>query len=313
MSILNKNSKASGDRKSPGSQQINQAITPRTETTATRMSDIQQSNSSGTAASGRAPGLAEAVGEFPYRIALAGGWIDQPFCSRINPTPPGSMVVVGVVPEFRWMERSGLATGTRKVALKLWGGGVPDRDPAELVRTLYAAENEGQENPSGSQDMIGLIYPGVNRLDYDATHTGGIFPVHIESNTDPEVAAWLEKTIHVIPVEPRPPGYSPMSGMNLDPEWVGRLGQSGKDCYDAIINKDACALGASMNLCMECWETCIPRTVRHELLNVDLVSLLKYYQVRYPGAMYSGCGGGYLYVVSSSPVPGGFNVTVRLS
>ena len=54
-----------------------------------------------------------AVGEIPYRLALAGGWIDQPFCSRLNPTPPGSMVVVGVKPTFHWMERSGLATGTR--------------------------------------------------------------------------------------------------------------------------------------------------------------------------------------------------------
>ena len=276
------------------------------------MSEEQQSNSSGAAALGRKPELADVAGDFPYRIALAGGWIDQPFCSEINPTPPGSMVVVGVVPEFRWMERSGIATGTRKVAVKLWGGGVPDRDPAELVEELYAAENEGQKNPSGSQDMIGLIYPGVNRLDYDAMHKGGIFPVHIESNTDPDVAAWIEKTIHVVPVEPRPPGYSPIPGMNLAPDWIGKLGQSGKDCYDAIINKDAKALGASMKLCMECWEACIPGTVRHEVLNVDLVTLLQYYQARYPGAMYSGCGGGYLYVVSEDPVPGAFKVKVRL-
>ncbi len=27
--------------------------------------------------------------------------------------------------------------------------------------------------------------------------------------------------------------------------------------------------------------------------------------------MYSGCGGGYLYVVSEDPVPGGFQVRVR--
>jgi len=28
--------------------------------------------------------------------------------------------------------------------------------------------------------------------------------------------------------------------------------------------------------------------------------------------MYSGCGGGYLYVVSAEPVPGGFRVKVRV-
>jgi len=29
----------------------------------------------------------------------------------------------------------------------------------ELVRELYRAENDGKAEPSGSQDMIGLIYP----------------------------------------------------------------------------------------------------------------------------------------------------------
>jgi hypothetical protein len=46
---------------------------------------------------------------------------------------------------------------------------------------------------------------------------------------------------------------------------------------------------------------------------VDLVGILRYYQSRYAGAMYSGCGGGYLYVVSEGPVPGGIRVKVRYS
>jgi hypothetical protein len=33
----------------------------------------------------------------------------------------------------------------------------------------------------------------------------------------------------------------------------------------------------------------------------------------YCGAMYSRCGGGYLYVVSEEPVPGGFQVKVRVA
>ena len=91
------------------------------------------------------------------------------------------------------------------------------------------------------------------------------------------------------------------------------MGQSGKDCYDAIVSRDLKGLGASMNECMGCWEKILPRTVRHPALTVDLAALLKYYQSRYPGAMYSGCGGGYLYVVSSEPVPGSFQVKIRLA
>jgi len=45
---------------------------------------------------------------------------------------------------------------------------------------------------------------------------------------------------------------------------------------------------------------------------VDLPGLLRHYQANYAGAMYSGCGGGYLFVVSETPVPGSFHVQIRL-
>ena len=257
--------------------------------------------------------ITSVVGAIPYRMALAGGWIDQPFVSSLNPSPPGAMVVVGLEPTFRFMDRSGMATGTRKVAFELWDGVLPDRASAELVHELYAAENRGKREPSGSQDMIGLIYPGVNRLDYDAAHEGGIFPCHIESNNDPAVARWLESVIHVLPIAPRPEGYNPLGEQHLDPAWIERLGQTGKACFSAIVNRDLTALGQSMNACMACWAALLPHTVRHPTITVDLPAILAWYQARYAGAMYSGCGGGYLYVVSSEPVPGAFKVNARVA
>lgn len=253
------------------------------------------------------------IGDIPYRMAFAGGWIDQPIVSRHNPEPPGSMVVVGLEPTCWLMERAGMATGTRKVADQLWHGSIPPREPRELVRELYAAENEGKSEPSGSQDMIGLIYPGVNRLDYDFAHEGGLFPCHIESNNDPHVAAWLERVIHLLPVAPRPEGYNPLGIKNLDSTWIRRLGTTGRDCFDAILACDARALGASMNACMECWEAILPQTVRQAAVTIDLKGILAHYQSQYPGAMYSGCGGGYLYIVSEDPVPGTLQVQVRVS
>ena len=224
------------------------------------------------------PLITDLIGSIPYRMAFAGGWIDQPFVSRLNPRPPGSMVVVGLEPTFRFMERAGMATGTREAALKLWKGRLPDDDPAELVKILYEEENQGRAEPSGSQDMIGLIYTGVNRLDYDFQYAGGIFPKHIESNNDVDIARWLERVVHVVPVMPRPDGYNPLGVKNLDPEWIGRLGQSGKDCYEAIVGRDVMALGASMNECMACWEAILPHVVKHPTVTVDLMGLLKYYQ-----------------------------------
>jgi len=257
--------------------------------------------------------ISNAIGSIPYRLALAGGWIDQPFISSLNPTPPGSMVVVGVEPEFWFMERAGIATGTRKIANELWKGGLPKCDPADLVRELYEKENAVKSEPSGSQDMIGLIYPGINRLDFDFKANGGVFPSHIESNNDPANARWLEKVIHILPVAPRPAGYNPLGEKQLDSQWISRLGQSGKNCYDAILKHDVKALGASFNECMLAWETLLPHVVRHHTVTTDLVGIMRAYQALYPGAMYSGCGGGYLFVASEKPVPGAFHVRVRIA
>src|SRR5579864_4590730 len=98
------------------------------------------------------------LGSIPNRLQLAGGWIDQPFVSRLNPKPPGSMVVVQIEPNFLPMDRSGIASGTRAIAMKLWRGRLPKRPLGQLVRELYEAENKNKRQPSGSQDMVGLIY-----------------------------------------------------------------------------------------------------------------------------------------------------------
>ena len=256
---------------------------------------------------------ADIIGKLPYRMAFAGGWIDQPFISAHNPTPPGAMVVVSLEPSIRFMDRCGMGTSTRDVARQLWGDQIPTGNPALLVRQLYQAENLGKAHPSGSQDMAGLIYPGINRLDYDFNFEGGIFPVHVESCQDPQIAQWLEKVVSMIPVNQRPEGYDPLSIKNPEPEWVRRLGQSGKDCYSAILARDLKGLGESMNECMRCWEVLLPYTVRHPSLNLDLDEILEVYQSRYAGAMYSGCGGGYLYVISDEPVPGAFRVKVHIA
>jgi hypothetical protein len=249
----------------------------------------------------------------PFRMAFAGGWIDQPFLSRYNPEPPGSMVVVSLLPTIPFLDRCGMGTSTRKVAMQMWGNKIPEGDPAVLIRNLYVAENDGKPAPSGSQDMAGIIYPGVSRLDYDFNFEGGYFPVHVETNNDPEVALWLENVVSMVPVSQRPLGYDPLEIKNLDPDWIRRLSRSGRDCFNAIIGKDTRALGASMNECMVCWQHILPGTVRHRTIEIDLLEILAQYQNRYIGAMYSGCGGGYLYVVSEEPVPDGIKVNIRVS
>lgn len=255
--------------------------------------------------------LSDLIGSVPHKIALAGGWIDQPFMTKVHPDKRGSMVVASVVPDFPVMERSGMSGGTRRKALELWNGRLPDGDLDQLVRDLYMEENRDKPEPSGSQDMIGIIYPGINRLDFDFDYEDGYFPRHIESCLDRKIITWLESVLHVLPVGPRPDGYNPLGARNLQPDWVKRLGRSGEDCFNAITSMNGKALGESFNECMECWEFLLPDILHHHTLRIDLKGLLENYQARYDGAMYSGCGGGYLYIVSRKNVPGTFKINIR--
>ena len=255
--------------------------------------------------------MTKLLGTIPNRLQLGGGWIDQPFMSKLNPKPPGSMVVVQIEPDFRPMCRSGIASSTRIVAMDIWNGKLPKRPKAELVRELYHAENTYKSEPSGSQDMIGLIYPGINRLDYDFRYEGGVFPKHVESCTSPRVARWLEKMLHLIPVEPRPEGYNPLDEKNFDPKWVLKLGQTGKLIYSSILKMDGSALGEAVNQGLKCWDVLLPQSMRHPVMKVDLMELAGAYQKEYLGACYSGPGGGYLIVVSEKVVPGSFQVRIK--
>jgi hypothetical protein len=74
---------------------------------------------------------------------------------------------------------------------------------------------------------------------------------------------------------------------------------------------DAGALGKALNLSLKCWDTLFPRSMRHDVITLDLMALATAYQREYLGATYSGPGGGYLIVVSDKPVPGSFQVNIR--
>lgn len=223
------------------------------------------------------------------------------------------MVVVSLDASPDYMERAGFATSTRKAASRLWPEGLPQRPAADLVRELYAEENRGRSEPSGSQDMAGIVYPGVSRLDYSVDHEGGVFPVRVESCLDMEVAKWLEDVLHIIPVAPRPDGYETLGEINLHPEWISRLGRAGRDCYRAIVDMDLDGLADSVNEGMACWEAILPSTTRHPRLSADWPSILREYQGRYPGAMMSASGGGYLFVIANEAVPGSISPSIRLA
>jgi cytidyltransferase-like protein len=236
--------------------------------------------------------------EFPYRICLAGGWVDQPWASKIC---PGSVVVARIDPTIEFNDRSGMATSSRKIASDLWDGRFPDGDPFQKARLLFGAENPpGTKNVSGSQDHIGLFAPGINRLFY----AGDYWPARIDSTTDPETCHWLSQNLHFICLKPRPSDYDPLSAMNLQEDWIRKLGEAGDLCWRSILNRDLVGLGKAMTQTFEMWQLILPRTVP------EWVKEAARQYASCPGLVTSGSGGGYLVVASEKEIPGAIKIKV---
>jgi cytidyltransferase-like protein len=238
---------------------------------------------------------------FPYRLCLAGGWIDQPWVSEIH---PGSVVVAQIWPTMDFNDRSGLATSSRNTGIKIWGDRYPEGDHEQNAKLLFGAENPpGKKYISGSQDHIGLLFPGINRLYYN----GGYWPEKIESTTRKDICDWLSDVLYLVPLKPRPEGYDPLEIMNLEKPLVKELGESGDRCWKAILKKDVTALGGAVKDTLLSWKKILPFTVPDEIMN----EVETKYFPHYPGAITSGCGGGYVIVVSDRPVKGSIKIKVR--
>jgi cytidyltransferase-like protein len=235
----------------------------------------------------------------PYRICLAGGWLDQPWLSELH---SGPVVVAQIKPTIDFHERSGMGTSSRKVAQELWGNSLPKGDPVRNAKLLFGAENPpGTRYVSGSQDHLGLLLPGINRLYYK----GDYWPSQIDSITDMDTVQWLEKVIHLIPIRPRPKRYDPIQIRKLTVEWVKKLGESGEMCWRSIRNKNTMELGRSLTLSLEAWKHLLPLTVLDESLH----ELKKY--ASYPGATFSGSGGGYIVVASEESIPEAIRIRIQ--
>lgn len=238
---------------------------------------------------------------FPYRLCLAGGWIDQPWVSEIY---PGSVVVAQIWPTMDFNNRSGLATSSRDFGIKIWGDRYPDGNPLENAKILFGAENPpGTKYVAGSQDHLGLLLPGVNRLHYN----GGYWPDYIDSSVDKDICDWLTHVIHLVPLKPRPDGYDPLKEMHLEKHFIRDLGDAGDRCWESILKKDISGLGKALSDTLISWKKILPLTVPDDIMK----EMETIYFSEYPGAITSGCGGGYIIVASENEVSGEVRIKVR--
>lgn len=171
--------------------------------------------------------------QLPYRIDLAGTWIDQPYVSVYH---PGWAITISIEPTEEFMERGGMSTSTRNAARKIWPYELPEYNEEMLARLLFCFENdpESKGHVSGAQDAIGICMPGLTRHYYD----GRYWPSKIESCNDETVLSWLERHLCLVPMFPRRPGTSVVEGKDIRPEKVKALADAAEQCWGALLRCD---------------------------------------------------------------------------
>lgn len=175
----------------------------------------------------------EVKSNLPYRIDIAGTWIDQPYVSQYG---DGWAITASIEPNYEFMERGGMSTSTRNAAKKLWPYELPDYNEEMLARLLFCFENDPERDghTSGAQDAIGICVSGLSRHHYNNRY----WPDKIESCHDEEILTWLENHLCIVPMFPRRKGCSVLQGKNITPDKVKNLTSAADNAWNAIQKRD---------------------------------------------------------------------------
>ena len=238
----------------------------------------------------------------PFRLDLAGGWLDQPFVSEYY---PGSVITISIEPDYDFNDRSGMSSSTRKKAIQLWQTDIPDGDAELRAKTLFSFENPpGTKYVSGSQDSIGIVLPGVNKLDYES---GEYWPSEITRITERPILEFIEKHLWFITLSPRVNDYNVLSGTDITTPNAKALADAANDCWKAIMEKDAVAFGLAFRKSFDAQIAMFPNMV-HDTITEQIEE----YRHSALGWKLSGAGGGgYLVIVSEIPVPNAIQIRIR--
>jgi galactokinase/mevalonate kinase-like predicted kinase len=238
----------------------------------------------------------------PYRLDLAGGWLDQPFVSKYF---PGPVITISIEPDIEFNERSGMAGSTRFRAIDLWQTEIPEGDPEKLAKTLFNIDNPpGSEYFSGSQDAIGIVFPGVNRLDYSK---GAYWPEKITSEPKEDILLFIEEHLWLIDLSPRTKDYDVLTDTVVNTIGAKALARAADGVWNAILSKDLNGFGKYFRESFEAQVAMFPHMV-----NPKIMETIDSYARHSLGWKISGAGGGgYLVLVSDHPIENAIRIRIK--
>ena len=241
------------------------------------------------------------VSNMPYRIDLAGGWLDQLMLNKIC---PGSVITISLEPTHDFNLRSGMASSTRSKAIELWNDRIPGHNFEKLSKILFSYENPpGTKIISGSQDAIGIVYPGLNKIEYDNHY----WPIKIENILDEINLKFIENHIRLIPIGPRNQEYNVLSKINLSETYIKQLAKSSENLWESILNCDLESFGKSFLNSFKAQIKIFPN-----MLNEEVYKKINKFKKHVIGYKLSGSGGGgYLILVTDKPIKNAIKIKIR--
>lgn len=239
--------------------------------------------------------------QLPYRIDLAGTWIDQPYVSKFS---PGWAITLSLEPVIEYNERCGMSTSTRNAAKEIWPYVLPLEKPEKLAEVLFRYENKpGNTMISGAQDAIGICMPGLVRHYYDNAY----WPKKFESIHDESTLQWLEDHIYMVLLWPRKPGLDLLKETYIDTDNVQNLTEAAQLVWQAIQNKNITDFAKGFKASFEAQTSMFPA-----MINEDIEEVISNYKEQALAWKLAGAGGGgYLILVSETPIKDAMKVKIR--
>lgn len=239
----------------------------------------------------------------PYRIDLAGTWIDQPYVSKYH---PGWAITASIEPVIEFNERSGMATSTRKKAIELWNSNLPMENPEKLAKILFRYDNDpGTKDVSGSQDSIGITMPGINRFYYEKEK---YWPSKFETITDLSIIKWLEDRLYMVTLWPRPADFVVLENTNISAENVNKLTAAAEMAWEGLNTKDIKRFSEGFTASFNSQIAMFPKMMNDKIARVIDMHRDKALAWKLSGAG----GGGYLILISEEAIPNVIKVKIRI-
>ncbi|SRR5690554_310976 len=237
----------------------------------------------------------------PYRIDLAGTWIDQPYVSKYG---PGWAITLSLEPIIEYNERCGMSTSTRNAAKRIWPHTLPLGKPEKLAEMLFKYDNDpGSKIISGAQDAIGICVPGVVRHYYDNAY----WPLKIETVNDDNILDWLEQHIYMVMLWPRPQGLDLLKNTNITTENVRKLADASERAWNGILEKNLDQFASAFLDSFNAQTTMFPAMINEEIL----YAIEGYKSEALAWKLAGAGGGGYLILVAEKPIRGAMRIKVR--